>query len=365
MAPKKLIPFKIDHIDSLGQGVSKDDEGVVFIPKTLVGETGIAEVTSSRKGVSFARVHELKAKSSARIEPACPHYTECPSCHLLHTDYATELSIKEESLKTLFKKRHLPTPLVIPAAHRLDYRNRIQLHYDKKLKKIGFIDREKDQIVPVPFCQVGSLKVQEKLRSLYQNNFWLREAPQRVDQGHVEIYEKNGEAHLHWNQRYAHGGFSQVFDQMNQKLIQLLKEKLGENQDLKILDLFGGNGNLSKKLHYSKRLCVDQYPFKEKDEFFHQDLYDAKSIEKVAHHLAKKEWSPNFLIVDPPRSGMKDLRTWIEAFPVKEFVYVSCDPHSLVRDLETLPEFEIEASFLLDFFPSTYHFETVVFLRGK
>ncbi len=61
------IDFQIEHIDPLGQGVSKGataDDKITFIKKTLPGESGTAEVFSEKKGVRFARLLELKSPLS-------------------------------------------------------------------------------------------------------------------------------------------------------------------------------------------------------------------------------------------------------------------------------------------------------------
>lgn len=46
--------FKIEHIDPLGQGVSRLNDQVTFIGKTLPEETGQAKVIRRAKGVQFA-----------------------------------------------------------------------------------------------------------------------------------------------------------------------------------------------------------------------------------------------------------------------------------------------------------------------
>ena len=104
MKTKRFTPFKISRLDSLGQGVSKVSEKVVFIPKTLVGDEGEAEVRSEKKGVIFGKIKTLELKSQDRIEPQCLHFKDCPSCHYLHASYGHELSIKKESFENLFRK---------------------------------------------------------------------------------------------------------------------------------------------------------------------------------------------------------------------------------------------------------------------
>lgn len=72
------------------------------------------------------------------------------------------------------------------------------------------------------------------------------------------------------------------------------------------------------------------------------------------------------VIIDPPRGGMdkKSLAALIE-LRAPTFVYVSCNPGTLARDLATLAEagYEIDRIQPVDMFPHSYHIETVVKLR--
>lgn len=72
------------------------------------------------------------------------------------------------------------------------------------------------------------------------------------------------------------------------------------------------------------------------------------------------------VVVDPPRGGMhqRALQQLI-AIGAPVFVYVSCNPTTLARDLQQLHEsgYAIERAWPLDMFPHTYHVETVVKLR--
>jgi 23S rRNA (uracil1939-C5)-methyltransferase len=76
---------------------------------------------------------------------------------------------------------------------------------------------------------------------------------------------------------------------------------------------------------------------------------------------------PDLVIADPPRAGLdKAMTTEILRLRPRDFVLVSCDPATLSRDLATLVEgFEIARLTLVDLFPQTYHFETVVHLKRK
>ena len=172
MLKNRIIPFVISGVDTLGQGVSKISDKVLFIPKTMVGDEGEAEVVSEKKGVIFARVKSFHKKSSERTAPSCEHFEHCHSCHFLHLSYEHELKIKKASFEQLMRKAKLPPVEIIGAPQRSSYRNRIQLHYSLKSKLIGMLDPVTQAIIPIPRCQIGSAPVTHELHRLYQNNQW-------------------------------------------------------------------------------------------------------------------------------------------------------------------------------------------------
>ena len=75
---------------------------------------------------------------------------------------------------------------------------------------------------------------------------------------------------------------------------------------------------------------------------------------------------PDLIILDPPRDGIhpKALPKLL-AYRPKTFIYVSCKPTSLVRDLPAFHEagYEIRRIGCCDMFPNTPHVETVVLLQ--
>ena len=78
--------------------------------------------------------------------------------------------------------------------------------------------------------------------------------------------------------------------------------------------------------------------------------------------------APDLIVLDPPRDGIhpKALPK-ILAFAPERFIYVSCKPTSLVRDLPAFVEagYRIETIRCCDMFPMTGHVETVVLLSHK
>ncbi len=364
MREKTTAQFKIVSIDSLGQGVSKEDK-ILFIPKTLPGEEGTAAVLAQKKSVSFGWPLNITRPAANRIVPECPHFAECPSCHFLHTDYASELEYKRLAFDQIFRNLPLPRPDIISAPRRLAYRNRIQLHYDTKNRQLGLLSLSLKRIIEIPQCKIGLPEISKVITELYANQNWLNLVPKGEDRGHVEIYLRDGEVQVTWNRPYADGGFTQVFDEMNAILKDRIDDIFANIHLGHLLDLFGGGGNLSEKLNYEMRRCVDFYSVPKGPDFISLDLYSPLALSQLQKKLREEDLNIKTLILDPPRAGFKELGLWLDTLKPETVLYVSCDPHTLSRDLRTLKNYEFKQSFLLDFFPSTFHFETMLLLQRQ
>lgn len=83
--------------------------------------------------------------------------------------------------------------------------------------------------------------------------------------------------------------------------------------------------------------------------------------------LEKEDTKPNVVFVDPPRKGLDKhtIQNILELRP-ERFVYISCNPATLVRDLKEFEEkYEIQEIQPVDMFPFTSHVECVVVLQLK
>lgn len=356
--------FKILHIDPMGQGVDKSGEEITFIKKTLPDEVVEGFVFRKKQKIQFAKLLKVKAPSPIRTTPDCPHFNQCNGCDFQHTDYQNEIHFKELALKRHLLKYPALKVNVHLAPRRFHYRNRIQLHYDIKQLKMGMLDSELN-IIEVPKCIIAKEDVTQKLTELYSNNNWLNlVAKSSEKKGHLEIYSHNQEVRVSLNAAYADGGFTQVYPEMNAKLIQWVLEKtqdLIKPSDI-VYDLFGGNGNISRDFT-QKTLVVDVYQ-KTPDKTAHQNflslnLYGKNCLDELKK-MQKKFGNPDWLIIDPPRSGLKNIKEFLDLFSPKGFIYIACDPTSFSRDcLGILDQYQLNEVELFDLFPATQHFETV------
>ncbi len=136
------------------------------------------------------------------------------------------------------------------------------------------------------------------------------------------------------------------------------------------LDLYAGGGLFSLPLaaQFQRVVAVESSPASFRD--LRRNLPPhAKAVRSTAEAYlqdAGKKLRPEFIVVDPPRTGLgtKVARSLAECHAPR-ITYVSCDPATLARDLVVLAEagYQVEQAHLVDLFPQTYHLETVLQLR--
>ncbi len=168
------------------------------------------------------------------------------------------------------------------------------------------------------------------------------------------------------------------FFQTNSKgaeaLYEIVNDFIGDTKDKTIFDLYCGTGTISQIVSKRAKKVIGV-------EIVEEAIKDAKEnckinnitnvdficgdVLKVIEEIKDK---PDIIILDPPRNGIheKALNIIIN-YGVKNIIYVSCKPTSLLRDIEIFNKngYEVKKLQLQDMFPKTYHVETVVLLEKK
>ncbi|MEH7335890.1 23S rRNA (uracil(1939)-C(5))-methyltransferase RlmD [Neobacillus drentensis] len=94
---------------------------------------------------------------------------------------------------------------------------------------------------------------------------------------------------------------------------------------------------------------------------FTNTKYVPGKAEEVLPKWVKKSWKPDVIVVDPPRTGLDKqlLQTILQVKPEK-LIYVSCNPSTLAKDIQTLSsKYEVKYVQPVDMFPHTAHVEAV------
>jgi len=144
---------------------------------------------------------------------------------------------------------------------------------------------------------------------------------------------------------------------------QLVECAIADAQGNWAIDLYAGVGLFSRKLteRFAKVTAVESSGSSFRD--LTHNLPQTAVNANVEDYLAGIEQTPDFILADPPRSGLgKVVVKQLSRIRAPRLTVVSCDPATLARDLNALiaESYRIEKITLVDLFPQTFHLETVV-----
>ena len=383
-----------------GDGLAHIDGAVVLTPFVLPGEKVALSTFNAKKGVLRGSETEVLESSEHRIQPRCEYFGRCGGCQYQHTQYDYELVQKVEILRETLRRlggiqyeRDIP----VISGDPWFYRNRIQLHFAGD--ETGFRRQGSHELCAVDHCYISVPLLVETIQR-------VSEAVKRPEWPgflrSLEFFTNGSELQLNvldsgrpvaarffeWCAtflpslvpgaiEYQAGGFrfrisGRSFFQVNRFLIDpLVEEVLGDSEGVHAVDLYAGVGLFS--LGLAKRFrrvdAVERALSAYRDLEFNASQSDMEIQTTRAsaeeYFSGRSQDAPDLIIADPPRVGMADsaIRDILRIGP-KRVCLVSCDPSTLARDARKLvPMYSMRRLVLVDLFPHTYHFETVMHLE--
>jgi 23S rRNA (uracil1939-C5)-methyltransferase len=169
-----------------------------------------------------------------------------------------------------------------------------------------------------------------------------------------------------------------TFFQGNAQLLgDLIDEALGQSSvdsgDLAI-DLYAGVGLFTIQMarSFKRVIGVEADPRTAKFALENIDANELTNVEFqtsgveawLKKFLETKPPPPDFVLLDPPRTGAAVSVALVTELKPARITYVSCDPTTLARDLRVLVDsgYALSRITAVDLFPQTYHIETVAAL---
>lgn len=159
-----------------------------------------------------------------------------------------------------------------------------------------------------------------------------------------------------------------------ESLYSIVREYMGDADNKVVFDLYCGTGTIGQIVAPTARKVIGIELIEEAVEAARENakLNGLNNCEFIAGDVAvtikNVTAKPDIIILDPPRSGVhpKALE-YVIKFNAKEIVYVSCNPKTLVNDLQALINagYKVVKTRVKDMFPNTPHAETVVKLIKK
>lgn len=156
-----------------------------------------------------------------------------------------------------------------------------------------------------------------------------------------------------------------------EKLYSIVREFAGDIDDKVVFDLYSGTGAIAQIMAPVAKKVIGIEIVEEAVEMAWENskLNALDNVEFIPGDVLKviddlKE-RPDLIVIDPPRDGIhpKAINKIIDFNP-QSFVYVSCNPVTLARDLKVFLErgYRIDKFKLMDMFPRTSHVEAVTLL---
>lgn len=398
------MEYLITDLNHLGQGITRIDNKITFVSKTVSGDIINLEITKSHKNYNEAKLLKIVKPSPDRIEYKCPYYNKCGGCNIANLEYTNQLKYKKEKVINIFKKYNKIdiNPTIIASDEILHYRNKITLQYNEKL---GLYEEKTHNIIEIQECLLMPQKVNDiiKLLNKYNYNTSLQKIVIRIINNQVMIniiakdipkslieILKNLDVSVYHNSKYISGNkvlietlnnykFSILpdsFFQINKKqtinLYNQIVEYANPQKEDKVLDLYCGVGTIGIYLSkYCKEvLGIEINKSSIENANINKKLNNVENISFIEADVSKvlsMKYKADIIIVDPPRSGLdkNTIETLIKINP-KKIVYVSCDPITLSRDINLLKNNYILKNIkLYDMFPETYHVESVCMLERR
>lgn len=175
--------------------------------------------------------------------------------------------------------------------------------------------------------------------------------------------------------------FTQIHAGINQKMINQALAWLDLKPTDKVIDLFCGLGNFTLGLASKAQQVIGvegeallinkakhnavKNNLSENTQFYVANLFDTKKLDsEPASWITKAD----ALLIDPPRSGAKEVCERIERWSPDKILYVSCSPASFARDAGILVKeknYELTHIGIMDMFPHTHHIETMALFTLK
>lgn len=363
----------ITDLDHQGRGIARINNKIIFIPNTIPNEIVDIKITKEKKNFMEGSVNKFIKKSNKRVENLCPYYPKCGGCQLLHMPYQQQLQYKENKVKNIFNRYGLDNVIIKPivgSPNKYNYRNKVT--FQTQNHKIGFYEDKSNKFIEVENCLLLNNKINENIKNLDRNNNKII-----VRTNGCEITDTHAKKIMHTIVDYKFlvsiNSFFQINDYVTPLLYNKVKSYLSNNNKETTLDLYCGTGTIGIFISdiAKKVIGIEINESAIKDARENAKLNNISNIEFICGDAgleAKKlKIKPNSIIVDPPRVGLnKDAIETIFNFNPQTIVYVSCDPLTLVRDLNILKEhYEINEVTPFDMFPNTYHVECCVLLTKK
>lgn len=432
--------LQVEKLVNGGYGLARLQDGrVVLLRNALPGELVRFRSEGRLRQTFFGSVQTVVAPHRQRIAPPCRYYGECGGCDLQHCSYDCQLELKKDILAELCHRQEAAVADPVPSPRRFGYRQRIRLQtaagkvgylrfrsatvvpIDECLIAHPAINRALATLladscfarlcrhsqevelhhnpgtgavdllftfnrVPRPADRKAAVSLSAAAggvdRVFFKGRGFALDGPHGTDDSTAEQGRTLHCPPIHplttaiSSMCWEIDGFSQVNQDQNRNLVDLVVRRVALAGGEDILDLFCGMGNFSIPLAAAAASLVGVEGQGSGIRCARRNaaaagLTNTTFIKgpagEICGWLLAERRSFDITVLDPPRQGIPDLVPGVAALTRRMIVYISCDPATLARDLKDLGDHGFRCFSLepLDMFPQTHHIETVALLEKR
>ncbi len=385
-----------------GYSIARDDK-VILIKGAIPGEVVDVEIQEKKRDYSIGFVVNVVEPSADRVEPPCPVFGRCGGCQLQHIRYERQVALKDEVLRDSLTRlgkieTGLGEPLLGAAWH---YRQKAQFKVSRT-GDIGFFRESSRDVITFDECPLMNGEINRLLRRIREKCSVHNLSDIHVAAGDTPVALLKGRGYdgslfedfvgiglsgIAYNDSIAYGGAYTGFDlnglrytvspwsffqahwELNKKVVRFMTERIGPLEGKHVLDLYAGAGNFSLPAAAlgAEVVAVEESSYAVEDGKRNLELNGVKNCKIVKSSSEKYRFNRKFdvIVLDPPRPGLtSEVAKKILDNASTMIVYVSCNPATLARDLKKLKEkYDLQSVHQIDFFPNTFHIESISFLR--
>ena len=420
-----LHEIQLTDLTYSASAVGRINEIVTFVHRGGPGETAQVEITEVKKRHLRAQINEIISPSPDRCPPPCPYFDAgCGGCQWQHINVDAQLDAKAqvlvEALNRIGGLSSLPDITRHPAPQPLGYRNHIRLAVTAVRPQVEFgfkLDGSHD-VLPIDQCEIALPTINRALpqvadliksRRYFQvNELALRTSATTGEVMLILIFPKRYKPRLKFSEKdledypaihsiYIQSGergdpvqiagkrtLSETADGLSfeigpetffqnnlaglEQLVGIVREHVQADPPTVAIDAHCGVGAFTLPVAQTAKAAfgVDLQAEAVALATSNARTNGIMNANFRVGHLGKLgSVKADLVLLDPPRGGCwsEDLEA-LERITPKHILYISCNPTTLARDLSKLSaSYEVASLDLVDLFPMTYHFETVVGLR--
>ncbi len=413
--PEKVTIEKVIH---RGLGLARLASGkAVFVPLTLPGEEIQVRITQEHSSYCQGEMVDLLTPSPHRRAAPCPYFGQCGGCQLMHMNYSTQLQIKQSILSETWRNR-IPVEFGSRHSQEFDYRHRVRFQVTADGTRVGFYSLDNQRIVPVTDCLVCTPAIRsvipwletDLLPVLHRHRFPVQgisvasgtaspalirvETDQPVPDDLVKVVDAMSPFPLEWSSgrfapRYTRldvgslpvqigvGSFFQAHPAAVDDVLH--HEALALPAGKRLLELYAGMGLFTIFFAAGRREIVAIEGDPGAARLFRANRHLIPGHSKVEYRqVAVEEWLRRHhaelnrfaaVFVDPPRTGLsRPVRRILGNMTPACLLYLSCEISTQHRDVISwldAGKYHLDRLILFDFFPNTFHMESLVRLHGS